>query len=379
MRTKGFSLLLAVSIMVSIAAAGPAAGTASWTVSLQPGGNPTSIQDLEWVAPGQMWAVGGLANATSYDVPTAWHLVHGTWTTTTIPVDLTAQWGYLTAITSVSPNEAWAVGYTVSQSRGDTLPLMAHWTGSSWSVVSEPWVNVGGSGYFSTITAVSATDVWAFGVDHNLSPTGMAWAFNGSVWSRQALPVHNPACRSINDIRPTSSVATVDGLYVSMNCQTSTFQLAGTVEHLVRRWVPVLKLEGRQAVFGLGADPSGTVWAAGAVGNGQESQGASWSGGPNGMTRSPGSGIVGSVLYAVSANASKVALVGERSSPQGPQPLLIVGDGTSFSDVAVPYDRMLSSVAVTPGGLLMVAGPLFGGWLGGDDPHAEVLTRGGGS
>ena len=70
MRTKGSTLLLGLSLLASVATAGPAAAS-SWEVSLAPGGNPTSIQDLELAGPGQLWAVGGLADPTLTSIAVA--------------------------------------------------------------------------------------------------------------------------------------------------------------------------------------------------------------------------------------------------------------------------------------------------------------------
>ncbi len=72
-------------------------------------------------------------------------------------------------VAALAPNNVWAVGFSTPVAppkSAATLTLIEHWAGSSWTVVTSP--NVGpGSVYQSNrlegITAVSPTDIWAFG------------------------------------------------------------------------------------------------------------------------------------------------------------------------------------------------------------------------
>jgi hypothetical protein len=69
-------------------------------------------------------------------------------------------------VAALAPNNVWAVGSFVKATKGPTLTLIEHYDGSEWSVVPSP--NVGPHSMFQSnrlfgITAVSPTDIWAFG------------------------------------------------------------------------------------------------------------------------------------------------------------------------------------------------------------------------
>jgi hypothetical protein len=72
----------------------------------------------------------------------------------------------LSSVAAVSPNDAWAVGESVSapgsQSAVDST-FIEHWDGKSWQVVPSPNSEVDGNGSLSAVAAVSANDVWAVG------------------------------------------------------------------------------------------------------------------------------------------------------------------------------------------------------------------------
>jgi hypothetical protein len=82
---------------------------------------------------------------------------------------------FLTGVAAITSSDAWAVGYyrNVNVVNGypeqRIFPLVLHWDGASWQLFS------GGSVFFS-ISAFSASDIWALGEDS-------AWHFNGTAWS----------------------------------------------------------------------------------------------------------------------------------------------------------------------------------------------------
>jgi hypothetical protein len=79
--------------------------------------------------------------------------------------------GFLSGVTAVSSNEAWAVGTAINSSNS----LVEHWDGAQWSIVSSPAFTSGGGG--TAISADSSNDVWAVG-----GATTLHW--NGTNWSR---------------------------------------------------------------------------------------------------------------------------------------------------------------------------------------------------
>jgi len=85
--------------------------------------------------------------------------------------------GWLTSVSVVSANNAWAVG--VDAVKGG---LIFHWNGKRWS-----YLNL--AGYFNGVAARSATDVWAVGATSQFSdsqPLAVHW--NGRSWTRVPTP-----------------------------------------------------------------------------------------------------------------------------------------------------------------------------------------------
>ena len=85
----------------------------------------------------------------------------------------------LLAVTAISNNDAWAVGYAGNSRVNHTLTQ--HWDGTSWRIV--PSFSSSGSDAFSAVTAISKSDVWAVGAT-NGQPLIEHW--NGNRWQVSA-------------------------------------------------------------------------------------------------------------------------------------------------------------------------------------------------
>jgi len=103
--------------------------------------------------------------------------------------------GILNGILALAPNNVWAVGSIVKVKNGPTLTLIEHYDGSEWSVVPSP--NVGPTSEFQSnrllgITAVSPTDIWAFGSYFAASGSGnqmtLLLHWDGTSWTRAESP-----------------------------------------------------------------------------------------------------------------------------------------------------------------------------------------------
>jgi hypothetical protein len=97
---------------------------------------------------------------------------------------------YLFGVIALAPNNVWATGWYIQNPNDDrpTFTLIEHWDGSTWQIVSSP--NVGPetdiSNQLRGITAVSANDIWTFGVSINFEiGTGSTLLehWNGSSWA----------------------------------------------------------------------------------------------------------------------------------------------------------------------------------------------------
>ena len=92
-------------------------------------------------------------------------------------------------VSAVSPTDIWVLGRKPSN---PSVPLLAHWNGKKWSTLALPSVKVakGTIDQVADLTALSATDVWAF----NYVMVGTAGSaptyllhWNGKAWSRVSI------------------------------------------------------------------------------------------------------------------------------------------------------------------------------------------------
>ena len=117
----------------------------------------------------------------------------GTWRVVSSPNPGSA-YNELGGVAAIATNNVWVVGYfadTASVTPGRTL--IEHWNGKQWSIVNSPNVETGGSflsksgSRLSTVTAVSANDVWAMGFSSTSSNfdtgRGLILHWDGSQWS----------------------------------------------------------------------------------------------------------------------------------------------------------------------------------------------------
>ena len=125
---------------------------------------------------------------------------------------------------STGPNDVWAVGAS------DTGPLVEHFDGSQWSVVSVPQP---AGGYLGSVTALSPTNVWAVGSRGLSASRTLVMHYDGKTW--QVVPSPNPseAASADNVLRGVAAVGPNDVWAVGMyqNEQTSIHQHRTLTEH----------------------------------------------------------------------------------------------------------------------------------------------------
>jgi len=133
----------------------------------------------------------------------------------------------LSGVVALAPDNVWAVGYSTATQKPPpgqfdvpTETLIEHYDGTSWSVVPSP--NVGPTSQYQSnrlrsITAISPTDIWAFGSyfaasgSENQMTLLLHW--NGTSWSLVASP--NPTSSTfLDDILFTGVVAGPDDVWL---------------------------------------------------------------------------------------------------------------------------------------------------------------------
>jgi hypothetical protein len=98
-----------------------------------------------------------------------------------------------TSVTALSPTDVWATGTVPDGRTGGRHPTtilkaaIEHWDGTSWSIVTSPNPNPGGSSTLQGIAAISANDIWAVGTFGGTSvvPTEKTLTehWDGTSWS----------------------------------------------------------------------------------------------------------------------------------------------------------------------------------------------------
>jgi hypothetical protein len=133
------------------------------------------------------WVVGSNADASTL----AAHWNGTTWTIVPTPSP-SDQAGIttLTGVAAISSSNVYASGYQADVNNQNLRePFVLHWNGSTWSVVTLPNTGTEGS-MLNSITALSASDVWAVGDTAQSDGSGLTFAehFNGTTWSIEPTP-----------------------------------------------------------------------------------------------------------------------------------------------------------------------------------------------
>lgn len=151
------------------------------------------------------WAVGqGYTQDTFDHVPVVQHWDGHRWTSVRIPG--AGNWG-LNQVEQVAPDDVWVVGmdYDTGQS------LAVHWDGLRWTRTATPVFPE--SSVLFDIAARTPTDVWAVGWSRDTDrqrPAGLALHWDGTSWSEVPLPAGTFSLQAIT-LRPHGGIAVVGG------------------------------------------------------------------------------------------------------------------------------------------------------------------------
>jgi hypothetical protein len=131
----------------------------------------------------------------------------------------------LNDIAAVSANDVWAVGIS-SDGNSPTLGqvLIEHWNGRQWSVVKNPDVK-SSDNFLTSVTAVSATDIWAVGTSSNSISTNAGQTliehWNGTRWSVVPSPnvdgKGNVVGSLVNSMAPVPTAGSVGDMLASIS------------------------------------------------------------------------------------------------------------------------------------------------------------------
>jgi hypothetical protein len=329
--------LLGVVVVLSVIMAAATLAQAPLTQALPAGGTPTATYTA--AACNSLWNIVPSPNVGTAD-------------------------NYLMAIDTLSPDDAWAVGYYTGTGR--YLTLTEHWNGTQWSVVQSP--NPGTyNNVLRGVSGVASNDVWAVG-DYNYDPAHptrhlLTMHWDGTQWN--VVPNPDPGGNydnSINAVKAFSAAyAWAVGFYRYTGFDDLRMLWSGnwTVDHTLT--VPYGHL------YGIDGLTSGDVWT---VGSGSATgyptliehfNGSSWS-----LVQSPTlPGYDNALLGVTVVAANDIWAVGQGDYWPTPHTLIEHWDGTQWSLVTSQEVGKLSGVkAVSANDVWAVGNGLYMQWDG---------------
>lgn len=224
------------------------------------------LQGVSGTSASDAWAVGNqvVASPPVFSVSVILHWNGTGWTRVPSPDPGGGTNVYLNAVTSLSPADAWAVGYYTTAT-GATRALTAHWTGTGWTVVPAPNPANGGFLDLTGVSAASASDIWAVGTYGNQKTLALHW--NGTAWTQAATPSPGYTGNALSAVAAVSSaLAWAVGSYQvfkptgEIPTKTLLLQWNGT------RWTRVTSPDpgaGVSTLNGVAAASASDAWAVG--------------------------------------------------------------------------------------------------------------------
>lgn len=158
-----------------------------WSIVPMPNTAPIeSLSGAAAAATNDVWAVGVQATTLGQTLIEHWN--GQAWSVVPSP-NVANSTNYLKAVSVVSSDDVWTVGYERLGFRGARKTLIEHWDGTSWSIIPSP--NAGTIGdELDGVTAISANDVWAvgnYGVGF-VSNAPLVEHWDGTSWSIVSAP-----------------------------------------------------------------------------------------------------------------------------------------------------------------------------------------------
>ena len=176
-----------------------------WLIAATPGSAAETLNAVAGTGPDDVWVAGAMnlgAPPPACDNTFFEHFNGTSWQAVPGPAgNFSEDPVEVTALAALSPSDVWAMGTQNPELSGEpgSLNMAAHWNGKTWAVVPTP--NLGNSvsqaDVPTGVTAVSAADVWASGVEF----TGCQ-AASARAGSRLAAGGHSPVLPLALRLRP---------------------------------------------------------------------------------------------------------------------------------------------------------------------------------
>ena len=260
----------------------------------------------------------------------------------------------LSAVSSASPSDIWAVGDTIQHGGTPTQPtttygpLINHWNGSAWTLAPPPISGI--NTVLSGVADDGPSDAWAVGNQ----------GYDGTAGSSTALIEHwDGTLWSVVTTAPAPADSDLGGVIAFGTADAWAFGGVGSsalIEHWDgSAWTTVAAPAGASGVGRVSADSANDIWALGSSFV-LHYDGSTWTSMP---LATPNSGVYNGIDVISPTN---VWAVGDQNDPtaqfERTMPLASHWDGTAWSVVdtsALPSNNaVLNGVTAVPGGILAV-------------------------
>jgi hypothetical protein len=193
----------AAASVLAVAAAGPAGAAAGGIWQVVPSANQqtnqvtdSSFSSLSMSGATDGWAVGQFMDSSAFGHPLAEHWNGTRWTHVSTPQPAGQQAG-LAGVDELSPADVWAVGTSTTGGVAGDEPLIEHWDGKVWSIVSGASLPAGATGVLNAVGGTGPADLWAVGytISADQSQQQVLFEnFDGTSWQQVPFPTQESAC-----------------------------------------------------------------------------------------------------------------------------------------------------------------------------------------
>jgi hypothetical protein len=123
-----------------------------------------ALNGLAAISPRDIWAVGGQLNSGVGSGPLTMHWDGTTWSVVPSVRPGGTNFVTLAGVAAIAANDVWTVGRQDTGSAHLLQPLVEHWDGAAWRIVSSPLPQGATNGVLSTVTRIPGThQLWAVG------------------------------------------------------------------------------------------------------------------------------------------------------------------------------------------------------------------------
>ena len=258
-------LSLPTSGPASAASRPPAHSSSCRTGVLTPAPSPGMYVEffgISALTANDVWAVGQTDRGVGKVVhrPLIEHWNGTAWSVVTSPRPMPDITFY--GVKAISPDNVWAVGLRSQTQVSQEFPVIEHWNGTAWSVIASPSVD----GFLNGIAVASPDDIWAVGIAQKgtgaLPAKTLAEHWNGHTWSVAATPSPGKYGDTLSGV----TVAGPDDVWLTGQTGINRFDTAPLSEHWNGHTWSVVKMPAENFDSGVGSVTSAgpdDLWASG--------------------------------------------------------------------------------------------------------------------